>query len=115
MTEDRGWEWKNVAQYYLKVRVTLQLHFNSCVEFLQNSRLVPPADNHSTIGQVNSTAHGFGPVEISLPGNPTEIDHRVFMTTESHGDEFPFNLDLNSGNAVGIGKTTTVYLGVSCR
>lgn len=71
---------------------------------MQNSRLVPPADNHSTVGEVNPADHGFGPLEISLPGFTTEIDSRVLNTSKT-SSEFPFNLDLNGGNAVGVGKS----------
>ena len=42
-------------------------------------------------------------MEISLPGFPTELDPRVINATEKFTSEFPFNLDLQSGDSVGIG------------
>ena len=112
MTEDRGWEWNNVARYYLKVSSESLLRC-ACPALtgLQNSRLVPPADNRSTLGGVDPRDNGFGPVEISLPGSPTEIDQRVLNTSKMSTMDFPFNEDLNSGNAVGIGS----YLGMILR
>ena len=71
---------------------------------LQSSRLVPPADNHSTAGLVNPADHGFGPVQISLPALPNEVDNRVINTSKASGDEFPFNIDVQSGNSVGVGQ-----------
>lgn len=73
---------------------------------MQNSRLVPPADNHSTVGEVNPADHGNGPVEISLPGL-TEINNRVLNTSKTD-PEFPFNLDINGGNAIGFGESTQI-------
>lgn len=81
----------------------LQLHSHILT---QNSRLVPPADNHSTPGIVNPAVHGDGPIEVSLPGVATEIDSRVMDTSKSSGSEFPFNVDMNSGNPLGVGETS---------
>jgi hypothetical protein len=39
----------------------------------------------------------------SLTANPSELDHRVINTTAELADEFPFNLDLNSGDGLGFG------------
>ncbi|KLO19185.1 aryl-alcohol-oxidase from pleurotus Eryingii [Schizopora paradoxa] len=86
LTGDSGWAWDNVAQFYFK-----------------SSRLVPPVDGHSTAGDFNPADHGNGPIEVSLPGMPTEIDNRVINTSKQSGSEFPFNIDLQSGNAVGVG------------
>ena len=47
--------------------------------------------------------HGkTGPVLTSLPGNASILDSRVLQTT-SELTEFPFNLDMNSGNPLGVG------------
>jgi len=85
ITGDSGWEWSNVEQFYLK-----------------SSRLVPPVGGRSTVGLVNPADHGFGPVELSLPGFPSEIDDRIINTAKQSNGLFPFNLDLQSGNAVGV-------------
>ena len=71
---------------------------------LQNSRLVPPADGHNTTGQVDPAAHGNGELPVSLPGFPLDLDGRVNATTTAPGSNFPFNLDANSGDTIGISK-----------
>lgn len=69
--------------------------------------------------------HGFdGPLLTSLPGFPLDIDGRVTETTDVLKDDgFPFNVDMNSGNPLGIGwlqstigngarsSSATAYLG----
>ncbi|OSD00960.1 GMC oxidoreductase [Trametes coccinea BRFM310] len=86
LTGDDSWAWKNLEPFYLK-----------------SSRLVPPVDHHSTKGLVDPAVHGFGPVEVSLPGLPTELDGRVVNTSKALGAEFPFNIDIQSGDSVGVG------------
>lgn len=59
---------------------------------------------HNTTGQFEPSVHGFnGPLLTSLPGFPTDIDGRVTNTTVILEDEFPFNIDMNSGNPLGVG------------
>ena len=43
---------------------------------------------------------------MSLGGVSAEIDSKFLATTEQFSDEFPFNLDMNSGNTLGIGQYT---------
>ncbi|GJF00449.1 aryl-alcohol oxidase-like protein [Phanerochaete sordida] len=94
LTGDAGWAWSNLAPYYLK-----------------NARLVPPADHHNTSGQVVPADHGYGPLEMSLPGFATSSDQKVLATTQVNGSLFPYNIDLNSGNSVGIGLTQSTLGG----
>ncbi|CDO78115.1 Aryl-alcohol oxidase [Trametes cinnabarina] len=86
LTGDDSWAWRNLEPFYLK-----------------STRLVPPVDHHSTKGLVDPAVHGFGPVEVSLPGLPSELDGRVVNTSKASGAEFPFNVDIQSGNSVGVG------------
>lgn len=65
---------------------------------------MPSADNHNTTGQIIPADHGFGPLEISLPGFPTTSDQLVFETTQVNASLFPFNIDMNSGDSVGVGE-----------
>lgn len=59
---------------------------------------------HNTTGQFEPSVHGFnGPLLTSLPGFPADIDGRVTNTTVVLKDEFPFNIDMNSGNPLGVG------------
>ncbi|KAJ7234274.1 aryl-alcohol oxidase [Mycena rebaudengoi] len=50
--------------------------------FLKNEKWTAPADNHDMAGQFNQ---------------------RVIQTTKEFPDDFPFNLDMNSGKPLGIG------------
>ncbi|CAA7269421.1 unnamed protein product [Cyclocybe aegerita] len=85
ITQDAGWSWKAVEEYYFKT-----------------SRIVPPADGHDTTGQFVPSAHGNGPVEVSLPGFPTQLDNRVIKTSKQLGGRFHHNIDLNAGKALGF-------------
>ncbi|KAF8209500.1 hypothetical protein K438DRAFT_1753838 [Mycena galopus ATCC 62051] len=86
VTGDDTWSWDNL-QSYIKL----------------NEKWVPPADNHNTAGQYNPADHSTtGVNSVSLSGYPTAIDSRVIETT-SQLSGFPFNLDMNSGNPLGIG------------
>ncbi|KAN0141960.1 hypothetical protein V8E53_000422 [Lactarius tabidus] len=67
-------------------------------------RLVPPADGHNTTGQIDPRIHGTsGPVQISSQGFRADLDPRVLKAASHLKHEFPFNLDVNSGNPLGIG------------
>ena len=62
-----------------------------------------PRDNHSTAGEVDPRAHGYGPIEVDLPNFPTVIDQRVVDASKMSSSEFPFNIDINAGDSVGFG------------
>ncbi|KAK0479237.1 aryl-alcohol oxidase precursor [Armillaria novae-zelandiae] len=84
---DPGWGWEALQPYILK-----------------NEHLVPPSDNHNTTGQFDPAVHSFtGITSVSLPGVPRDTDSHVIQTTSNLPDEFPFNLDYNSGHHLGIG------------
>ncbi|KAJ8521491.1 hypothetical protein ONZ45_g1834 [Pleurotus djamor] len=86
ITGDDGWSWTNLQPY-----------------FQRNERWTEPPDNHDTTGQFDPSAHGYdGVLSVSLPGYPRSIDQRV-MESLQDGTEFPFNLDHNSGNTIGVG------------
>ncbi|KAK0472980.1 alcohol oxidase [Armillaria novae-zelandiae] len=88
---DEGWSWDNL-QPYIK----------------RSERFVHPADNHNITGQFNPEAHGFdGIMSVTLPGYPRGTDGRVIQTTTDLADEFPFNLDMNSGYQLGVGWMQT--------
>ncbi|KDR81074.1 hypothetical protein GALMADRAFT_222642 [Galerina marginata CBS 339.88] len=90
VTGDQGWSWDSLLPYFLK-----------------NEKWLPPADNHNTIGQFNPVFHnskGTGMTSVSLPGFPMlNTDGRTIQTTKDLKGEFPFNLDMNSGNPLGLG------------
>ena len=71
----------------------------------QNKKWTQSADNHNTTGQFDPTIHSTTGINgVSLPGFPqVPTDSRVIQTTKNLTDEFPFNLDMNSGFHLGIG------------
>jgi len=71
----------------------------------QNEKWTQPADNHNITGQFDPTVHSTTGINgVSLPGYPrVPTDSRVIQTTQNFPDEFPFNLDINSGFHLGIG------------
>ncbi|KAF5316281.1 hypothetical protein D9619_006817 [Psilocybe cf. subviscida] len=86
LSGDPGWGWDRLLPYFKK-----------------NEALGPPADRHNTAGQFSPSVHGFNGINsVSLYGFPEPIDGRVIETTKQLA-EFPFNVDYNSGNHLGIG------------
>ncbi|ESK87622.1 aryl-alcohol oxidase [Moniliophthora roreri MCA 2997] len=83
---DEDWAWKSVSKYYLKT-----------------SRLVTPQDGRDTTGQVDPSAHGDGPVNVTLSSYPQPVIGTVQDAVEKSGGRYTFNLDYNSGNTLGIG------------
>ncbi|KAJ9609393.1 hypothetical protein H2200_005720 [Cladophialophora chaetospira] len=71
--------------------------------YRQTSHLVPPADGRDVTGKEIPEAHGTGPVQVSVPGFPTEIDDKVLNASLTLGSPFEFNPDLNDGRTVGTG------------
>lgn len=87
ITGDQGWSWKRLQPYFRK-----------------NEKWTPPADQHNTTGQFDPKYHSFnGMTSVSLSGSPTAIDGRVINATTQLGPDYKFNLDMNSGNELGIG------------
>ncbi|KAJ7231169.1 aryl-alcohol oxidase-like protein [Mycena haematopus] len=88
LTGDEGWSWNQIFPYFLK-----------------NEQWTSPADNHDTQGQFNPAVHGTdGPISVSLTGfSWSDFEQRVIQTTNELPDDFPFNLDMNSGKPLGIG------------
>ncbi|KJA26264.1 GMC oxidoreductase [Hypholoma sublateritium FD-334 SS-4] len=88
VTGEPSWSWDNLQPYVFK-----------------HERWTTPADNHSTVGEFNPAVHGFnGFVKTTLPGflNPA-LDSRIIKAANQLGGDFAFNLDMNSGNPLGVG------------
>ncbi|KAJ7915654.1 aryl-alcohol oxidase [Mycena leptocephala] len=88
LSGDSGWSWTNIQKYIRK-----------------NEKWTPPADNHDTNGQYNPLVHSLtGINSVSLPGFSHPFDTRIIATTQEKPKSFPFNLDMNSGRPLGLGK-----------
>ncbi|GLB35186.1 putative aryl-alcohol oxidase [Lyophyllum shimeji] len=86
VTGDSGWSWRSIQKYIRR-----------------NEMLVPPADRHDTTGQYDPSFHSVDGINaVSLPGYPQAINGRVIQTTRDL-EEFPLNLDMNSGYLLGLG------------
>ncbi|KAI0754898.1 alcohol oxidase [Daedaleopsis nitida] len=85
VTGDDNWTWDGLAPFRRMV-----------------DRMTEPADHHDTTGQFDPALHYDGPVSISVAGFPLPINPGVITTTEQLPEDFPFNLDYNSGNPIGI-------------
>ncbi|KAF8148135.1 aryl-alcohol oxidase [Mycena galopus ATCC 62051] len=87
LTGDDGWSWDGIFPYFLK-----------------HEKWTAPADNHHTLGEFDPAIHGKdGPISVSLNGFPwPAFEKTVMQTTKELPDEFPFNLDMNSGKPLGV-------------
>jgi choline dehydrogenase-like flavoprotein len=93
VTGDSGWSWNELQPYIMK-----------------SESFGPPADNHNTTGQFNPSVHGFkGPLHVALPGFPLGTDSMVIETTREL-PEFPYNIDMNSGDTIGMGTPPAAFL-----
>ncbi|KAK1232581.1 hypothetical protein PQX77_004292 [Marasmius sp. AFHP31] len=83
---DEKWSWENLMPYILR-----------------NEKLTPFMDGHDTFKQVNVSIHGYsGLVADSLANFPSSLDPKVIAAIQELGDEFPYNLDMNDGNELGV-------------
>ncbi|KAG9218228.1 hypothetical protein CCMSSC00406_0005909 [Pleurotus cornucopiae] len=88
-TGDKGWSWHRLQRYFRK-----------------NEHFTRPADHHNIIGEFNPRVHSRrGINSVSLGGFPRPIDQMVLRAMQELPDEFPFNVDMNSGKQIGIGWT----------
>ncbi|KAF8582565.1 GMC oxidoreductase [Ramaria rubella] len=91
VTGDPGWSWDNLQPYIRK-----------------NEKWTEPTDHHNTTGQFNPAVHSFtGINSVSLAGFAYPIDNMVIQATQQLSEEFPFNLDMNSGSPLGVGWLQT--------
>ncbi|KAJ7643638.1 aryl-alcohol-oxidase from pleurotus Eryingii [Roridomyces roridus] len=88
MTGDPGWSWNNMLPYFFK-----------------NEKWTPPVDHHDTNGQFDPAVHStHGINSVSLNGFQWPIfQQHVQQATKELPEDFPFNLDFNSGKMLGVG------------
>ncbi|KAJ6518101.1 aryl-alcohol oxidase-like protein [Mycena vitilis] len=93
---DSDWSWDQILPYFLK-----------------SEKWTAPADEHDTRGQFDPSVHGTdGPVSVSLNGFPwPTFEQKVIQTTKELPNDFPFNLDVNSGKPLGICNLGTSTIG----
>ncbi|PBK65509.1 alcohol oxidase [Armillaria solidipes] len=84
---DDGWGWDGMQPYFRK-----------------NERFVASADQHNATGQYDPAVHSFDGINsVSVAEYPSVLDDRIIQVTKELPEEFPFNLDYNSGYHLGIG------------
>ncbi|KAJ7243021.1 aryl-alcohol oxidase [Mycena rebaudengoi] len=89
LTGDKGWSWDRIR----------------FLTTFQNEKWTAPADLHNTRDQFDPSVHStHGLTSVSLNGFAWPIfEQHVLQATRELPDEFPFNLDMNSGRPLGIG------------
>ncbi|KAJ7586283.1 hypothetical protein C8J56DRAFT_1165363 [Mycena floridula] len=86
LTGDNGWSWDSLQEYMRK-----------------NEHFMLPQDGRNSSNEFDPKVHGFNGVNsVTLVGDLHEMDPLVFAATADLPDEFPFNLDTNSGNQIGM-------------
>ncbi|KAH9933135.1 alcohol oxidase [Epithele typhae] len=89
VTGDSGWEWENILPFALKV-----------------DNMTAPTDGHNATGQFNPAVH-------QANGECLSIDSIALNASAELPDQFPFNLDYNSGDTIGFSWTqSTIHDGV---
>ncbi|KAJ7861162.1 aryl-alcohol oxidase-like protein [Mycena leptocephala] len=71
-----------------------------------NEKWSPPADHHNTQGQFDRSVHStHGITSVSLGGFQWRtFSQHVIQTTKELPHVFPFDLDMNSGQPLGVGR-----------
>ncbi|RXW12924.1 hypothetical protein EST38_g12931 [Candolleomyces aberdarensis] len=89
ITDDLGWSW------------------NSLIPFIKrNEKWVSPLGGRNITGQYDPRVHGYnGNTFVSLvQSEPTEFDRRFMQSAQQLSGEFPFNLDPNSSDPIGVSE-----------
>ncbi|TFK31624.1 pyranose dehydrogenase [Crucibulum laeve] len=87
VTGDQGWSWNSLQPYIFK-----------------NERWTPPSDHHDTTGQYDPRVHSLsGMTYVSLSGYYAPNSPKMLQVTKELPHKFPFNLNMNSGNPLGLG------------
>ncbi|KAI0033466.1 hypothetical protein K488DRAFT_77882 [Vararia minispora EC-137] len=88
LSGDASWGWDGVLPYFKK-----------------SEKFNLPVDEHNVTGQFLPSVHGFdGVIGVSVPGAARATDGRVIAVTREV-NEFPFQVDMNSGEHLGVGWT----------
>lgn len=106
VAHDPSWSWNNVLPYFFKAYI-LSFPTDTFNDLSQNEKWSPPADHHNTQGQFDPSVHStHGITSVSLGGFQWRtFNQHVIQTTKELPDVFPFDLDMNSGQPLGVGMT----------
>ncbi|KAI0313068.1 alcohol oxidase [Amylostereum chailletii] len=86
VTGDEGWSWSKMFPFMLKAET-----------------FTPPVDHRNITGEFNASVHGTnGPLLTTLSASPGDFDAPNLETTQVDPGQFPFNLDSNSGDTIGL-------------
>ncbi|KAJ7791195.1 aryl-alcohol oxidase-like protein, partial [Mycena olivaceomarginata] len=96
VTGDAGWSWDRLLPYFFK-----------------NEKWTPPVDHHDTREQYDPAFHSTNGINsVSLPAlNWPIFSRHVIEASKELPDEWPFNLDMNSGKPLGLGWMQTTIGG----
>ncbi|KAF7330657.1 GMC oxidoreductase [Mycena sanguinolenta] len=105
VTGDPGWSWDNLLPYFFKVQGIVCFKLERKFTLLQNEKWTEPADHSQTRGHFNPAVHSTDGINsVSLSGFHWPIfENQIIQTTRELPNEFPFNLDFNSGEMLGVG------------
>ncbi|KAF2102658.1 hypothetical protein NA57DRAFT_52217 [Rhizodiscina lignyota] len=68
-------------------------------------------ERHGTV-YLDPSAHGNGPVQVSVPGFAEETDYRIMDTAKTIGGAWKFTEDLNAGDSAGVGHCSSSHCNI---
>ncbi|KAK7435070.1 hypothetical protein VKT23_019878 [Stygiomarasmius scandens] len=92
VTSDSSWSWNNIVPFFKKV--------STFVPPTDNPTVPPPSPADPTF------SNGNGPVKVTFPNFPTDIDFRVINASKEvqpKDGRFRFTKDMNGGDTIGFG------------
>ncbi len=104
---DEGWSWDNLQPYIKRVRLFSASETASDLSSRANVSFILLTIIILLVNSILRCTVFDGIMSVTLPGYPRGTDGRVIQTTTDLADEFPFNLDMNSGYHLGVGTYNT--------
>ncbi|KAK7054492.1 hypothetical protein VNI00_003690 [Paramarasmius palmivorus] len=105
LSGDDGWSWDSVSEYYMKASLLnfIMRFISSLGPYFQTSSLIIPQDGRNLTGEADPSAHGDGPVNVTLTPTPIDLDLAITDVAKESEGQLAYNLDYNSGDTLGIG------------
>jgi choline dehydrogenase len=67
--------------------------------------LVPDSENQTTNGHIDPAVHGYnGTLPVAADYTIVEFNEKILEASRELSEEFPFKLDMNDGEPIGISK-----------